>query len=101
MDPSPVIALNRAIALSRWKSPEAGLAAIAEIQHHPALANYHWPHITNRHWSAYAPSPNAACSKNACPKTYTEYRSARTRACRVHTRVNARSQHEINSRSEE
>jgi RNA polymerase sigma-70 factor (ECF subfamily) len=41
MDPSPVIALNRAIALSRWKGPEAGLAAIAEIQHHPALAHYH------------------------------------------------------------
>ena len=41
MAPSPVIALNRAIALSRWKGPEAGLAAIAEIQHHPALAHYH------------------------------------------------------------
>jgi len=52
--------------------------------------------ITNRHWSAHAPSPNAACSKNTWHKTYTEYRGARTRACRVHTRVNARSQDEIN-----
>lgn len=41
MDPSPVIALNRAIALSRWKGPAAGLAAIAQIEHHPALAHYH------------------------------------------------------------
>ncbi len=41
MDPNPVIALNRAIALSRWKGPEAGLDALAQIEHHPSLANYH------------------------------------------------------------
>jgi RNA polymerase sigma-70 factor (ECF subfamily) len=41
MDPSPVIALNRAIALSRWKGPHAGLAALAQIEHHPALSHYH------------------------------------------------------------
>jgi RNA polymerase sigma-70 factor, ECF subfamily len=41
MDPSPIIALNRAIALSRWKGPEAGLAALSQIDHHPALAHYH------------------------------------------------------------
>jgi RNA polymerase sigma-70 factor (ECF subfamily) len=41
MDPNPVVALNRAIALSRWKGPEAGLAALAQIEHHPALAHYH------------------------------------------------------------
>jgi len=41
MDPSPVIALNRAIALSRWKGPQAGLAALAQIEHHPALSHYH------------------------------------------------------------
>jgi RNA polymerase sigma-70 factor, ECF subfamily len=41
MDPNPVVALNRAIALSRWKGPETGLAALAQIEHHPALARYH------------------------------------------------------------
>ncbi len=41
VDPSPVVALNRAIALSRWKGPEAGLTALAEIERHPALAGYH------------------------------------------------------------
>jgi RNA polymerase sigma-70 factor, ECF subfamily len=41
MDPNPVIALNRAIALSRWKGPQAGLAALAQIERHPALAHYH------------------------------------------------------------
>jgi RNA polymerase sigma-70 factor (ECF subfamily) len=41
IDSNPVVALNRAIALSRWKGPEAGLAALAQIEHHPALARYH------------------------------------------------------------
>lgn len=41
LDPSPIIALNRAIALSRWKGPAAGLAVLARIEHHPALAHYH------------------------------------------------------------
>lgn len=41
IDPSPIIALNRAIALSRWKGPEAGIAALSEIENHPALAHYH------------------------------------------------------------
>jgi RNA polymerase sigma-70 factor (ECF subfamily) len=41
MEPSPVIALNRAIALSRWKGPAAGIEAIVEIEQHPALAGYH------------------------------------------------------------
>ena len=41
LDPSPVIALNRAIALSRWKGPEAGLAALERIERHPALSHYH------------------------------------------------------------
>lgn len=41
IDPSPIIALNRAIALSRVKGPEAGLAAIGEIERHPRLLQYH------------------------------------------------------------
>jgi RNA polymerase sigma-70 factor (ECF subfamily) len=41
MDPTPIIALNRAIALSRWRGPQAGVEALAQIQHHPALAHYH------------------------------------------------------------
>ena len=41
LEPNPVIALNRAIALSRWQGPEAGIGALAAIEHHPALARYH------------------------------------------------------------
>jgi len=41
LEPSPVVALNGAIALSRWKGPRAGLGALAFIEQEPALSRYH------------------------------------------------------------
>lgn len=41
LEPTPIVALNRAIAQSRWQGPRAGLAALEEIGLHPALRNYH------------------------------------------------------------
>lgn len=41
MTPSPVVALNRAIAVSRVHGPRAGIDAIESIAEHPALAAYH------------------------------------------------------------
>jgi len=41
LEPNPVVALNRAIALSRWKGAEAGLEALREVEQHPALSHYH------------------------------------------------------------
>jgi RNA polymerase sigma-70 factor (ECF subfamily) len=38
--PSPVVALNRAVAVGFRDGPEAGLAAIAPLQDEPALATY-------------------------------------------------------------
>jgi RNA polymerase sigma-70 factor (ECF subfamily) len=38
--PSPVVALNRAIAIAQQDGPEAGLGAIAAIEHRERLANY-------------------------------------------------------------
>jgi len=38
---SPVVALNRAVALAMAEGAEAGLAAAEEIQDHPALAGYY------------------------------------------------------------
>jgi RNA polymerase sigma factor (sigma-70 family) len=38
--PSPVVALNRAIAIAQQEGPEAGLAAMAAIEHRERLANY-------------------------------------------------------------
>jgi RNA polymerase sigma-70 factor (ECF subfamily) len=41
INPSPVVALNRAVAISRWQGPAAGLEALAAIEHHASLVNYH------------------------------------------------------------
>lgn len=72
MDPSPVIALNRAIALSRWKGPEAGIAALSEIERHPALAHYHLlPATLGELWSELGDTERAAAY----------YRAALERPC--------------------
>ncbi|MGN6558081.1 MAG: RNA polymerase sigma factor [Solirubrobacterales bacterium] len=41
LQPSPIVDLNRAVALGRAFGPEAGLALLDEISEDPALANYH------------------------------------------------------------
>jgi RNA polymerase sigma-70 factor, ECF subfamily len=41
LNPSPVIALNRAVALSRVAGATAGLEALAPLDREPALANYY------------------------------------------------------------
>ena len=41
LDDSPVIALNRAVALAQVLGPKAGLKALAEISRQPALESYH------------------------------------------------------------
>ncbi len=40
LNPSPVVALNRAVALSKVAGPARALGAIAELEGDPALANY-------------------------------------------------------------
>jgi RNA polymerase sigma-70 factor, ECF subfamily len=40
LKPSPVVALNRAVALAMAESPAAGIAAIESIAAHPALRDY-------------------------------------------------------------
>lgn len=41
LNPSPVVALNRAVAVAKWKGPEAGIRAIEEIVRHPAMQHYY------------------------------------------------------------
>ncbi len=41
LEPTPIVALNGAIAKSRWLGPAAGLRALEDISTHPALRNYH------------------------------------------------------------
>lgn len=51
LNPSPVVALNRAVAVSRWRGTAEGLRALAEIEDHPALARYHLlPATLGRLW---------------------------------------------------
>jgi RNA polymerase sigma-70 factor (ECF subfamily) len=40
--PSPVVALNRAIAIGESRGPEAGLAALDQLATDPQLAGYHY-----------------------------------------------------------
>jgi len=40
--PSPVVALNRAIAIGEARGPQAGLAALDELATEPQLAGYHY-----------------------------------------------------------
>jgi RNA polymerase sigma factor (sigma-70 family) len=41
ISPSPLNALNRAVAMAQWKGPEAGLAVLEGIESPPWLAGYH------------------------------------------------------------
>ncbi|MHC1557353.1 RNA polymerase sigma factor [Actinomycetospora sp. C-140] len=41
LTPSPVIELNRAVAVSRAEGPEAGLAVLEPLRGEPAMAGYH------------------------------------------------------------
>jgi predicted RNA polymerase sigma factor len=40
--PSPVVELNRAVAIGMALGPEAGLELVDELSSEPALAGYHW-----------------------------------------------------------
>jgi RNA polymerase sigma-70 factor (ECF subfamily) len=44
--PSPVVALNRAVAVAQLAGPEAGLAAVDALAGDPALAGYRFLHST-------------------------------------------------------
>ena len=46
LNPSPVVALNRVVAISHWRGAAEGLRAIEAIQDHPALSRYHLLHAT-------------------------------------------------------
>ena len=77
LNPSPIIRLNRAVAVSRVAGPAAALAALRPLHNEPALANYYLlPSVTGRihaelgeraqatacyrqHWSSRAANPSA------------------------------------------
>ena len=67
VNPSPVIRLNRAVALSRVAGPAAALAALRPLNDEPALANYYLlPSVTGRLHAELGERPQAtACYRQA------------------------------------
>src|SRR4051794_26378666 len=49
LQPSPVVHLNRAVAIAMRDGPEAGLANIDAVMAHSELANYHLAHSARAH----------------------------------------------------
>jgi RNA polymerase sigma factor (sigma-70 family) len=49
VDPSPVVALNRAVAVGMVEEPEAGLAAVDELVADGRLADHHRLHVVRAH----------------------------------------------------
>jgi RNA polymerase sigma factor (sigma-70 family) len=47
--PSPVVALNRAVAVAHVAGPQAGLAALAAVEAEPSMAKHHRLHAVRAH----------------------------------------------------
>ncbi|HEU4765866.1 MAG TPA: sigma-70 family RNA polymerase sigma factor [Pyrinomonadaceae bacterium] len=71
LEPTPIVLLNRAIAISRADGPHAGLAALEQIDTHHALRNYHLlPAVAAELWKQAGDRDRAADSYRralACP----------------------------------
>ena len=78
LNPSPIVALNRAVALARTRGPEAGLAALAEIKDDPAVESYYLLPATRGELLAQAGRRDAAADGYrqalACPCSEPERR---------------------------
>lgn len=63
LEPTPIVLLNRAIAISRADGPHAGLAALEQIDAHHALRNYHLlPAVAAELWKQAGDRERAAQS---------------------------------------
>ena len=60
LEPGPIVALNRAIAVSRAEGAEAGLRALRPLRADPALARYYLFHATLGELTREAGDPAAA-----------------------------------------
>lgn len=71
VEPTPIVLLNRAIAISRAHGPQAGLTALEQIDAHHALRNYHLlPAVAAELWKQAGDRERAADSYRralACP----------------------------------
>jgi RNA polymerase sigma factor (sigma-70 family) len=63
--PSPVVELNRAVAVAMALGPAAGLEIIDTLRGEKALQNYHWPAYAVTCWHGWAATPRHAKSSSA------------------------------------
>jgi RNA polymerase sigma-70 factor (ECF subfamily) len=78
LNPSPIIILNRAVAIARWRGPKEGIEELEKINNHPALSNYYLWHATlGELWSELGDRKKAAgfyLKALACPCSEPERR---------------------------
>ncbi len=61
LEPTPIVLLNRAIAISRCQGPHAGLTALEAIDEHQSLRNYHLlPAVAAELWKQAGDNQRAA-----------------------------------------
>ena len=61
LEPTPIVLLNRAIAIARCHGPHAGLSALEEIDAHSSLRNYHLlPAVAAELWKQAGDNERAA-----------------------------------------
>jgi RNA polymerase sigma-70 factor (ECF subfamily) len=62
IDDSPVVALNRAVALAQVQGPKAGIAAVEAIQDRQSLESYYLLHAVLGEFESQLDRPEAAAS---------------------------------------
>ncbi len=62
MDDSPVVALNRAVAVARVHGSRAGLEAVESIRHRPMLESYHLLHAVRAEFESQLNNCDAAAT---------------------------------------
>lgn len=81
LNPSPVVALNRAVAVAKVHGPQEGLAAIEPLSEDPKLENYYLRLAVRGHLllELERPAEAAACFRAAldCPCSEPERRFLR------------------------
>jgi RNA polymerase sigma-70 factor (ECF subfamily) len=67
INPSPVVALNRAVAVAQCHGPAAGLRALETVRNHPALQHYYllWAILAKLHARVGDRAEAAACYREA------------------------------------
>ena len=82
VEPTPVVLLNRAIALARWQGSLAGIEALKDVEQHASLQDYHLlPAVLAEFWKQAGDAAKAADYYRqalACPCTEPERRFLQT-----------------------